>query len=221
MKVQMKKKKYLTGIVAVMAAVTVVWAVAVSLRSGASYVATVHKPGAAIRVGGREMWTSISGTYAARNIQGMAVVDTYLDVEASLGLRRGQIPYMTVSDIDERACPKETQHIRAVVEAMGGGTVEALLDISLDARKKGKFIRTPKGFARVAVGLPVQNGLSQRVYVICVRPDGEVIVMQDTDANPDTVTFNVQAGKAVYAIVTGHKPPLRLLHNNGLYGTML
>lgn len=45
MKVQMKKKKYLTGIVAVMAAVTVVWAVAVSLRSGASYVATVHKPG--------------------------------------------------------------------------------------------------------------------------------------------------------------------------------
>lgn len=73
MKVQMKKKKYLTGIVAVMAAVTIVWAVAVSLRSGASYAATVHKPGAAIRVGGCEMWTSISGTYAARNIQGMAV----------------------------------------------------------------------------------------------------------------------------------------------------
>ena len=51
----MKKKKYLTGIVAVMAAVTVVWAVAVSLRSGASYVATVHKPG-----GGRQsVWAAV------------------------------------------------------------------------------------------------------------------------------------------------------------------
>lgn len=188
-----RKKRYLEGMVTVITAATAVLAIAVGLKSTPSGIFTIHKAGTAVAVAGSEVKTSISGTYAAKEVQGAAVTDTYVDVEANLGLRRGQIPYITVSDADAGEYPKEMERVSLVMDAMGGGAVEAVLDINLEARKKGKFVRLTHGSVHVTAGIPVKKNFGEAVCVICVRPDGEVIVMQDVDSNPDTFTFGVQA----------------------------
>ncbi len=201
-----QKKRHLEGMIAVITAVTVILAVTVGLKSAPSGVFTVHKAGTAVSVAGSEMRTSIPGTYAARRIRGAAVTDAYVNAEARLGLRRGQTPYITVSDTEVREHPREMEQLGLIVDAMESDKVEAVLDISLEARKKGKSIRASHGSVYVTVGLSVRRAFEEAAYVICVRPDGELVVMRDVDSNPDTVTFDVRAGAGVYAVVTKRIP---------------
>ena len=51
------------------------------------------------------------------------------------------------------------------------------------------------------VGLPKNADTSKTYSVVCVQPGGVVTILKDQDDSPATVTFEVKAGLATYAIV--------------------
>lgn len=162
--------------------------------------ATVKAAGAAINVAGSSVKTSIAGAYAAKGVQGVAVIDSLADVRASLGLKNGQTPYIMVFDTNAKRSPKAMACVDAAVEALGG-EVAAVLNVDLGAKEKGKFITLSDGSAAMVVGLPKGADTSKSVSVVCVRPGGATTILEDKDSNPNTVTFDVAAGLGTYAIV--------------------
>lgn len=162
--------------------------------------ATVKSAGAAINVAGSSVKTSIAGAYAAKGVQGVAVVDSLADVRASLGLKSGQTPYIMVFDTNAKRSPKAMECVDAAVAAIGG-EVAAVLNVDLGAKEKGKFITLSNGSAAMVVGLPKGVDTTKTVSVVCVRPGGTTTILEDKDANPNTVTFDVAAGLGTYAIV--------------------
>lgn len=162
--------------------------------------ATVKSAGAAINVAGSSVKTSIAGAYAAKEVQGVAVIDSLADVKANLGLKNGQTPYIMVFDTSAKKSPLAMACVDAAAEALGG-EVAAVLNVDLGAKEKGKLITLSDGSAAMVAGLPKGVDTSKTVSVICVRPGGTTTILEDKDANPATVTFDVAAGLGTYAIV--------------------
>lgn len=162
--------------------------------------AAVKAAGTAINVAGSSVKTSIAGSYAAKNVQGVAVLDSLANVKANLGLKNGQTPYIMVFDTNAKKSPKAMDCVNAAVEAMGG-EIAAVLNVDLGAKEKGKFIRLSNGSVAMVVGLPKGADTSKTASVVCVRPGGMTTILEDKDANPNTVTFDVAAGLGTYAIV--------------------
>lgn len=162
--------------------------------------AAVKAAGAAVNVTGSSVKTSIAGAYAAKGVQGVAVVDSLENVKASLGLKSGQTPYIMVFDTNAKRSPKAMACVDAAAAALGG-EVAAVLNVDLGAKEKGRFITLSNGSAAMVVGLPKGVDTTKTVSVVCVRPGGTTTILEDKDANPNTVTFDVAAGLGTYAIV--------------------
>ena len=162
--------------------------------------AAVKAAGAAVNVAGSSVKTSIAGAYAAKGVQGVAVVDSLENVKASLGLKSGQTPYIMVFDTNAKRSPKAMACVDAAAAALGG-EVAAVLNVDLGAKEKGRFITLSNGSAAMVVGLPKGVDTTKTVSVVCVRPGGTTTILEDKDANPNTVTFDVAAGLGTYAIV--------------------
>ncbi len=162
--------------------------------------AAVKAAGTAINVAGSSVKTSIAGAYAAKNVQGVAVIDSLANVKANLGLKNGQTPYIMVFDTNAKKSPKAMDCVNAAVEALGG-EITAVLNVDLGAKEKGKFITLSNGSVAMVVGLPKGADTSRTASVVCVRPGGMTTILEDKDANPNTVTFDVAAGLGTYAIV--------------------
>lgn len=121
-------------------------------------------------------------------------------MKASLGLKSGQTPYIMVFDTNAKRSPKAMACVDAAAAALGG-EVAAVLNVDLGAKEKGRFITLSNGSAAMVVGLPKGVDTTKTVSVVCVRPGGTTTILEDKDANPNTVTFDVAAGLGTYAIV--------------------
>lgn len=164
--------------------------------------AYVQNAGGAVSVAGSSVKTSIAGAYAAKKVQGVAVVDSLHLVQASLGLQGKQTPYIMIYDTDAKKSSKAMDCVNAAVDAMGGGSVVATLNIDLGVKDNGKFTRLKDGKVGVVVGLPKGADTTKAVSVICVQPGGKTTILTDKDNDAKTVTFEAQAGLGTYAIVT-------------------
>ena len=164
-------------------------------------ISSVQSSGAVISIAGSKVKTSVAGAYAAKSVQGVAVTTPLADVKANLGLTGSQTPYITVFDTDQKKSHMAMACVNAAVNALGGGKVAAVLNIDLGAKDKGKFVTLSNGSVGMVVGLPKGVDTSKTIFIVCVRPGGKTTVLQDTDSNPNTVTFNVEAGLGTYAIV--------------------
>ncbi len=173
-----------------------------SSSSTEAVISAVQTAGATISVAGTNVKTAVTGSYAAKSVQGVAVTGSLQTVKAGLGLTGSQIPYVMVFDTSAKKSPKAMECVNAAVSAMGGGKVAATLNIDLGVKENGKFVRLENGTVGMIVGLPKGVNTSKHVSVVCVRPGGKVTILKDTDSNPDTVTFEVYAGLGTYAIVT-------------------
>jgi hypothetical protein len=90
--------------------------------------------------------------------------------------------------------------VNAAVEALGGKFVTAL-NIDLGAKENGKWVTLSDGSIPAVVGLPKSADTTKTYAIVCVQPGGATTILEDTDANSSTVTFDVQAGLGTYAIV--------------------
>ena len=173
-----------------------------SRASTASAAASsVRTSGAEISVAGSKVKTSVAGAYAAKKVQGVAVTNSLADVRSKLKLSGNQTPYVMIFDTDVKKSSKAMDSINAAVTALGGGEIAATLNIDLGAKEKGRYVSLSDGSVGMVVGLPKGVDTSKAVSVVCVRPGGKTTILEDTDTNPATVTFEVQAGLGTYAIV--------------------
>ncbi len=157
--------------------------------------------GAEISVAGSNVKTSISGVYAAEKVQGGAVMNSLAEVRSKLNLSGSQTPYVMIFDTDTKKSSKGMDSINAAVTALGGGEIAATLNINLGAKEKGRFVSLSDGSVGMVVGLPKGVDTTKSISIICVRPGGKTTILEDTDTNPKTVTFELQAGLGTYAIV--------------------
>lgn len=207
----MKIKRILAATLAatmVMGSALTVCATTVSSGSGSSYTAPktyaekhTQESGALITVGGVKVATSVSGVYTAKSVKGTAIKTDLATVKANLGLTNGQNPVVTIYDTDAKKSNLAMACVDAAVEALGGGDVVACIDVNLFAKQKGKVVTLKDGSVAMAVGLPKTADTTKTYSIICVQPGGVVTVFEDLDTNPNTVTFNVQAGLGTYALV--------------------
>lgn len=177
-------------------------------QSGASAQASVawaaesvKGAGAAVTIAGTSIKTTMAGSYAAKTIQGMAIITPADSIRSSLNLGSGQTPYIIVFDTDAKKSYLAMNCVNAAAEAMGAHVVTAL-NIDLGAKSNGKYVRLASGSVGAVIGLPKGVDTTKTVSVICVRPGGVITILPDTDTNPNTVTFEIQAGLGTYAIVT-------------------
>lgn len=155
-----------------------------------------------VAVAGSNVTTTIAGGYAAKTVQGTAVITPIAEVRASLGLKDGQVPAITIYDTDPAKSPAAMACVNAALQAMGtGAEAVAVLNIDLYAKQNGNVVTLEDGSVAMVAGLPKNADLTKTYSVICVQPGGVVTILEDRDANPATVTFDVQAGIGTYALV--------------------
>ena len=90
--------------------------------------------------------------------------------------------------------------VNATAEALGGTSV-ATINVDLAAKENGKLVTLSSGSVGMVVGLPKGADTDKTYSVVCVQPGGVVTILEDTDASPATVTFEVKAGLGTYGIV--------------------
>lgn len=161
--------------------------------------AEVKAAGAAMKIAGTDVKTTIAGGYAAKKVEGVAVTTPMADVKAKLGLSAGQTPYVVVYDTDAKKSHLAMDCVNAAAESLGADFVAAI-NVDFGAKENGKFVSLANGSIAMVVGIPKVD-VTKTYYMVCVQPGGVVTILEDQDTNPETVTFAVQAGLGTYAIV--------------------
>lgn len=155
---------------------------------------------AAVKVAGTTVKTSVGGAYSVKTLQGAAVVTPVADLQAKLGLKDSQTPYIVVFDTDAKKSHLAMDCVNTAATALGGKVVTAI-NANLSAKENGKLVSLSSGSVGMVVGLPKTADTSKTYSVVCVQPGGVVTVLKDQDDSPATVTFEVKAGLATYGVV--------------------
>lgn len=155
---------------------------------------------AKMTVAGTAVRTTVAGAYDVKTVQGAAVTTPAADVKANLGLAANQAPYIMAFDTNPKKSARAMECVNAAATALKGTTV-ATLNVDLYAKENGKLIRLSKGSVGMVVGLPKNADTSKTYSIVCVQPGGVVTILEDQDASPATVTFEVKAGLGTYGIV--------------------
>lgn len=155
---------------------------------------------AKMTVAGTAVRTTVAGAYDVKTVQGAAVTTPAADIKANLGLAANQAPYIMAFDTNPKKSALAMECVNAAATALKGTTV-ATLNVDLYAKENGKLIRLSKGSVGMVVGLPKNADTSKTYSIVCVQPGGVVTILEDQDASPATVTFEVKAGLGTYGIV--------------------
>lgn len=163
------------------------------------FAETLRAADAPVTVAGMSVKTSVAGAYAARSVQGIAVVTSLSTVKANLGLTGSQQPAITIYDTDSKKSSKALASINAAADALGAKVVTSL-NIDLGAKENGQWVTLSNGSVALTAGLPKDADTTKAYSAILVQPGGIITVFEDQDTNPKTVTFEVKAGIGTYAI---------------------
>lgn len=147
--------------------------------------------------------TTVQGVYLATCVRGTAITTGLADISGSYGLAAGEIPYARFYNMDA----KKSFLAQAVIDSAAaavGGTVGPCFNIEIGKKANGQFALLSQEGGKIAVKVGVPKSFAQdgkTFAVVCVRPGGAVSILQDTDTNPDTVTFETTGGQGAYAII--------------------
>lgn len=155
-----------------------------------------------ISVGGAVIKTQLPGSYyipASSAIAGVAVRQSAATIRAALGLAGNQTPYVRAFEITSAKSPAAWASFQAAANGLGAVVLGAV-NIDLGAMTGGKFSSLP-ATAQVPTTIGVKNANGRTLAVVKVLPGGATEILQDTDDNPNTVTFNIGGGLAAYAVI--------------------
>ncbi len=147
--------------------------------------------------------STVQGVYIATSVNGTAITSSLAGIAGSYGLTAGEVPYARFSNMDV----KKSSLAKAVIDnaaAAIGATVGPCINIEIGKKAGGQFSLLSQEGEKISVkvGIPKSFAQDGKTYaVICVRPGGAVSVLQDTDTNPNTITFDTTGGQGAYAIV--------------------
>lgn len=147
--------------------------------------------------------STVQGVYIATSVNGTAITSGLAGIASSYGLSSGEIPYARFSNMDV----KKSNLAKAVIDnaaAAIGAAVGPCINIEIGKKAGGQFSLLSQDGEKITVKVGIPKSFAQdgkTFAVICVRPGGAVTVLQDTDSNPDTITFDTTGGQGAYAIV--------------------
>lgn len=155
-----------------------------------------------VTIGGKNVVTTVAGAYLAEKVSGVAVITPAAELAGKLNLAVGQKPYIMVYDFNQKKSYLAMDSINGAAKALGADFITAI-NVNLGAMQNGKFTALTDGSVEVVVGLPKTAVDSTKSYfVACVQPGGAVTLYEDSDDNPQTLTFEVKAGLGAYAILS-------------------
>lgn len=169
-----------------------------SVSGGSSYVAAVPAKSSVAGVA-----SSLPGVYLASNVNGTAITTGLTTISDSYGLANGEKPYARIYNMDAKKSYLAQACIDNAAASMGAVAGPAI-NVEIGKMASGKFNLLPADGAPISlkVGIPASFAQSEKTFaVVAVRPGGVVSVLADTDADPNTVTFDTTAGQAVYALI--------------------
>lgn len=168
---------------------------------GESYVSSIAEIPVTNTVAGTK--STVQGVYVATSVNGTAITSSLAGIAGSYGLATGEVPYVRFSNMDA----KKSNLAKAVIDSAAsavGATVGPCINIEIGKKAGGQFSLLSQEGEKISVkvGIPKSFAQDGKTYaVICVRPGGAVSVLQDTDTNPNTITFDTTGGQGAYAIV--------------------
>ncbi|MBQ7943077.1 MAG: hypothetical protein IJ326_03330 [Lachnospiraceae bacterium] len=159
----------------------------------------VKAAGTVMNVAGVDVATTIEGAYGADTVAGMAVITPMETAIAALGLTDGQTPYVIAYDTDAKKSPLALEVVNFVANAIGAEVVTTL-NIELGAKQNKMFRTLADGSIEMVIGI-ADADVTKTYSVICVQPGGVMTLLEDKDLVANTITIDVQAGLAAYAII--------------------
>ncbi len=146
--------------------------------------------------------STVQGVYIATSVNGTAITSGLAGITSGYGLAAGEVPYARFSNMDA----KKSVLAKAVIDNAAtalGATVGPCINIEIGKKAGGKFSLLSQDGENITikVGIPKAFAQSGKTFaMICVRPGGAVTVLQDTDSDPNTITFDTTGGQGAYAI---------------------
>lgn len=168
---------------------------------GESYVSSIAEIPVTNTVAGTK--STVQGVYIATSVNGTAITSSLAGIAGSYGLAAGEVPYVRFSNMDAKKSNLAKAVINSAASAVGA-TVGPCINIEIGKKAGGQFSLLSQEGEKISVkvGIPKSFAQDGKTYaVICVRPGGAVSVLQDTDTNPNTITFDTTGGQGAYAIV--------------------
>ncbi len=147
--------------------------------------------------------STVQGVYIATSVNGTAITSGLAGIASGYGLAAGEVPFARFSNMDA----KKSVLAKAVIDnaaAALGAEVGPCINIEIGKKAGGKFSLLSQDGENITikVGIPKSFEQSGKTFaMLCVRPGGAVTVLQDTDSDPTTITFDTTGGQGAYAIV--------------------
>lgn len=147
--------------------------------------------------------STVQGVYIATSVNGTAITSSLAGIASSYGLAAGEVPYARFSNMDV----KKSYLAKAVIDnaaAALGATVGPCINIELGKMANGKFTLLSQDGENITIKIGIPSSFAQNgktFAMVCVRPGGAVSILQDTDSDPNTITFDTKGGQGAYAII--------------------
>lgn len=147
--------------------------------------------------------TTVKGVYIATSVNGSAITTALSTITSSYGLTAGETPSARIYNLDVKKSPLAAAALDSVAQSVGA-VVGPYVNVEIGKLAGGKFSLLPSDGAEITVSFGIPSSFAQAgktFAVACVRPGGAVSILEDTDSNPNTVTFNTTGGQGAYAII--------------------
>ncbi len=147
--------------------------------------------------------SSVAGVYLATSVNGAAITTGLGTISNAYGLANGEKPYARLYNLEAKKSPLAYAVIENAAASLNA-TVGPTINIELGKMSGGKYSLLPSDGAAIEVKLGIPKSFAQEgktFAMVCVRPGGAVVVLQDIDSNPNTITFNTTGGQGAYAII--------------------
>lgn len=147
--------------------------------------------------------SSLAGVYIATNVNGTAITTALDTIASGYALAAGEKPYARIYNMDGKKSPLAQAAIDSAAASLGA-VVGPAINVEIGKVSSGKFSLLPSDGPAITlkVGVPKSFAQDGKTFaVVAVRPGGAVSILTDTDADPNTVTFNTTAGQGAYALI--------------------
>lgn len=162
-------------------------------------VVSATKP---VVIAGTTLKSDVAGAIALPKtaaIAGVVLRQASNTIKAAAGLASNEAPYVKAYEITAKKSPAAYASFNAAAAAAGATVLDAV-NIDLGKMAGGKFSDLPAGVT-VPTTIAVKNAGGRTLAVVKVLPGGATEILQDTDDNPNTVTFPITGGLAAYAVI--------------------
>lgn len=146
--------------------------------------------------------SATEGYYAAKGVNGCAVVTSVAQIKQDYGLTDTETVYAKFLDLDAEEKTVSAQMLQMAVSSQGG-EIGSMLNIELGKMNYGSYKRLSENGDKIQIAMGIPESFLDKTMtygVVCIRKDGTMEVCRDMDSKQSTVTFHVTGGAGAYAL---------------------